>query len=69
MMNNNTNEGVRVAGTPNPICGSYSCQSDTPNHSHLSLPDPCPHYSRLDAIAAKLAGDNDVLDHILHCEG
>jgi len=56
---------------PNPICGSPTCTSTTPNHSHLSMPDPCPHLTRFDLIAAKLNDDPTVLaahlDHLTNC--
>lgn len=35
---------------------------------YLSMPDPCAHYTRLDALAAGIHGDWDLLDHIQNCE-
>ena len=42
-------------------------------HQHLSMPDPCPHISRLDLIGAKLNDDAEMLDfirnHLDICKG
>jgi hypothetical protein len=40
-------------------------QNPTPNTGHLPMLDPCPHFTRLDVIRAKLAGDNDALEYML----
>jgi len=42
-------------------------QNPTPNtpSQHLSMPDPCSHFTRMDVIRARLAGDNDALDYML----
>jgi len=29
------------------------------------MPDPCSHFTRMDVIRARLAGDNDALDYML----
>lgn len=36
------------------------------------MPDPCPHITRMDLIAAKLAPDYEldrILDHLDNCQG
>lgn len=53
----------------NPICGSPTCTSDTPNHSHLSMPDPCPHLTRLELISARLNGGSELDACLRHLEG
>lgn len=58
--------------TPNPICGSLTCTSDMPNHGHLSMPNPCPHISRLELIAARLNNAPELdtfLSHLENCDG
>lgn len=34
---------------------------------YLSMPDPCPHLTRIDVIRARLHGDTDTLDHLDNC--
>lgn len=34
----------------------------------LSMPDPCPHLTRIEVIRAKLHGDFAPLDHLEVCE-
>lgn len=37
---------------------------------YLSMPDPCPHITRMDLIGAKLRGGEELdalLDHLDHC--
>jgi hypothetical protein len=40
--------------------------------TYLSMPDPCPHITRMDLIAAKLGPDYEldkILDHLDNCPG
>lgn len=63
---------MMINQTPNPVCGSLRCQTLTP-HSHLSMPDPCPHITRLDMISARLNNECNELDaytdHLNNCTG
>lgn len=41
-----------------------------PAHTHLSMPDPCPHVARLQLIAARFEGGEvlaEVLAHLDRC--
>lgn len=54
------------------VCVDPKCDGNIPGdprfmpggHSHLSMPDPCPHVSRIDIIAARFSGDGPLLDEI-----
>ena len=35
--------------------------------STMSMDNPCPHVTRIEAIRARLHGDSAVLDHLAEC--
>lgn len=58
------------------LCTDPECSgADWQPHSHLSMPDPCPHVSRMQIIAARMADRYDgevseldaLLTHIANC--
>lgn len=49
-----------------PLCDDPTCWPGRP-HDHLSLPNPCPHITRLDVIAARLSGDPALLAEVTNC--
>lgn len=64
---------INQTPTPSPLppsCDGH-CGQPADGHTHLSMPDPCPHISRLDLIAARLNGDpiyTEMLAHIDICD-
>lgn len=38
-------------------CTDPTCSGADRPHEHLSMPDPCPHVTRMDVIRAKLDGE------------
>lgn len=55
------NDGMMINHSPPPLpspdeCDGH-CGHPADGHTHLSMPDPCPHISRLDVIRHRLSGD------------